>query len=438
MKVIKKDFDISFYGQNILDDIKKIPGGAGEDSLPAFLDIETTGISPAYSQVYLVGTCYPDAEGWHFIQWFCDDPSDEREVLRRVWDFCHNASVLVHFNGDRFDIPFLEKRAQRCRLEADFLSLPGFDLIKPLRLAKPLLKLPDGKLKTWERFLGIGREDMYNGGELIDVYKQYIRDHDEEKLRLLLLHNEEDILAMPNFLPALAYTAIAKGRVKILDVEISENAVYQYDRQTAEGLSGSQSAEGLSDRKVAGNLSTKQREENQIRPGQYRVEIQAAARIPQPLFLTVGETTFYMKGDRISLTLPVFSGTMKYFFPNPKDYYYLPAEDEAIHKSVGSFVDKAHREQATAKTAYTHYTADFLPCFEGLPEIRIFYPDDNPQASASASAQSSTAASPQADGANDQRSGTTVRPQPYAAAQELQARSASWWERYLREFLAQV
>ena len=373
MKNIKKDFDISFYGQNVLEDLRKIPGGAGEDSLPVFLDIETTGLSPAYTQVYLVGACYPDAEGWHFIQWFCDDPSEEREVLRRVWDFCRSASVLIHFNGDRFDIPFLEKRAERCRLEADFLSLPSFDLIKPLRLAKPLLKLPDGKLKTWERFLGIGREDMYNGGELIEVYKQYIRDHDKEKLRLLLLHNEEDILAMPNFLPALTYTEIAKGRVKVLNVE-----------------------------------------EKQSHPGQYRVEIQAAARIPQPLFLTVGETTFYMKGDRISLTLPVFSGTMKYFFPNPKDYYYLPAEDEAIHKSVGSFVDKAHREQATAKTAYTHYTADFLPCFEGLPEIRIFYPEDYTQP----------------DTANGQ--------QPYAAAQELQARSASWWERYLREFLAQV
>ena len=52
---------------------------------------------------------------------------------------------------------------------------------------------------------------------------------------------------------------------------------------------------------------------------------------------------------------------MKYFYSNYKDYYYLPEEDVALHKSVASFVDKEHRTQATAATCYTRKYATYLP-----------------------------------------------------------------------------
>ena len=73
------------------------------------------------------------------------------------------------------------------------------------KTGKKLLGLPDMKQKTIERLLKIGREDLYNGGELIEVYLDYLRTHDQEEKHLLLLHNEDDLKGMPSLLPVLFY-----------------------------------------------------------------------------------------------------------------------------------------------------------------------------------------------------------------------------------------
>ena len=45
--------------------------------------------------------------------------------------------------------------------------------------------------------------------------------------------------------------------------------------------------------------------------------------------------------------------TLKYFYDNYKDYFYLPKEDTAIHKSVATYVDKDFRQKA--KTAFVGF-----------------------------------------------------------------------------------
>ena len=42
---------------------------------------------------------------------------------------------------------------------------------------------------------------------------------------------------------------------------------------------------------------------------------------------------------------------MKYFFKDYKNYYYLPMEHMAIHKSMAAYVDDAHKEKATKDNA---------------------------------------------------------------------------------------
>ena len=66
------------------------------------------------------------------------------------------------------------------------------------------------------------------------------------------------------------------------------------------------------------------------------------------------------EASQLTLRLPLYHGTLKYFYPNYRDYYYLPEEDCAIHKSVGEYVDKAHRTKATAATCYTKKSGLFL------------------------------------------------------------------------------
>ncbi|MDE7327732.1 MAG: exonuclease, partial [Lachnospiraceae bacterium] len=61
------------------------------------------------------------------------------------------------------------------------------------------------------------------------------------------------------------------------------------------------------------------------------------------------------------LCIPVISGTLKYFFENYRDYYYLPMEDCAMHKSIAQFVSKEYRKRATRETCYQKKQGDFLP-----------------------------------------------------------------------------
>lgn len=67
-------------------------------------------------------------------------------------------------------------------------------------------------------------------------------------------------------------------------------------------------------------------------------------------------------------TIRLCRGCLKYFYPDYKDYYYLPFEDTAVHKSVGEYVDRSARKKATARTCYTKKEGVFLPQFGPFKE----------------------------------------------------------------------
>lgn len=369
MLICQKDFPLSFYEKNILDRLgEPAPDSSGH---PVFMDIETTGLSSSRNMIYLTGICFPDENGWHFRQWMCEKRTEEPELLQEVLQALSDASELIHFNGNRFDLPFLETRCIKYDLPTDPLYTPGRDLLRLLCRAKSLLPLPNMKLKTWEQFLGIAREDRCSGGELINVWKQYTKSHDPESERLLLLHNEEDILNLPRLLPALAYTDLAKGHLSVTGMQVEE------DPADADASSCT-------------------------------VLLTTDLPLPQPILLTAENTRLYLKDRQIRLTTTVFDGERKLYYPDPKNYFYLPVEDMAVHKSVGAFVDKNYREPATAATAYSRHTGRFLPGFPGLPDTRLFYEDNQKKAA------------------------------PWLLADGLTDRPLTWWTAYLRETLAAV
>ena len=83
--------------------------------------------------------------------------------------------------------------------------MESVDIYKRIKPWKKHLGLENLKQKTIEGFLSICREDSFDGGQLISVYEDYLKTRDENLLRLLLLHNEEDLKGMPSLLPILFY-----------------------------------------------------------------------------------------------------------------------------------------------------------------------------------------------------------------------------------------
>ncbi len=310
---------------------------------PLFLDIETTGLSPDRSRVYLVSCLFPHTkECWGFRQWLTESPHEERQLLEQVTAFCRDFDGFVHFNGDRFDLPYLQKRCQEQGVPGAFLSLPSFDIYRNVKKCRNLCALPNVKQKSVERFLGIDREDQYSGGQLIAVYHRFVQTGSEDLQRLLLLHNEEDVLGMPRLLPMLLYPEF-----------LSDPPV-----QSPRVLSGPEAGE---------KRPARSGPEPDPSP-ELLLSFPLKVTLPRPFSFHWEGWHGSARGNALRLRIPLRSGELRYYLPHYQDYYYLPAEDVAIHKSVAAYVDKNYRKKATPDTCYTKKTGLFLPLPQGMEQ----------------------------------------------------------------------
>lgn len=304
-----------------------------------FLDIETTGFTAKSSSLYLIGAIYYVSGTFHLIQWFAGNPSEEKEVLAAFLEFSKRFSFFIHFNGNNFDLPYLMEKAKQYELETDFYMQKGIDLYKRIAPYKMFLRLPNCKQKTIETFLNISREDKYHGGELISIYHDFVKNPTDFSYQLLILHNAEDMQGMVKMLPILAYTDLFNEPLKVTKVQ----ANYYKDMD-----------------------------------GKKRQELLMKIKLPSPLPISFscGSNGCYFTGSMTegNLKVPLFEGELKYFYANYKDYYYLPFEDVAIHKSVATFVDSEHRAKASAATCYTRKESTYLPQWDVLFEP-FFKPD---------------------------------------------------------------
>ena len=189
-----------------------------EDAL--LYDIETTGLNPKASQLYLLGVLLFHKENSELIQYFAESVLDEEEILEQFFQLCQTKKVLISFNGEGFDNRFIETMAKSYGKLPLHLNLKQLDLFKLIRKRKRFYGLESCSLKSCERFLGIHREDRCSGGELISVYQEYLQDKGNEKKNMLLLHNREDIQNLPALFSFLAYENIFQGNVHFQRAEI--------------------------------------------------------------------------------------------------------------------------------------------------------------------------------------------------------------------------
>lgn len=317
-----------------------------------FLDIETTGLSPKNSDIYLVGTGFFKDD--HFIvrQFFAESSQDEEGVLSAFSDFSREFNKVVHFNGDRFDIPFLQYKYEEYKLSDPFGRMESVDLYKIAKPFKMLLGLPDCKQTTLEHFLGIMRDDKYDGGRLISVYKDFVETRDLELLKLLMLHNAEDVKGMLQLLPILNFKEffeLFKNMPKIsvrTDEDIDE-ADYMQDQLPLP----------MRAIKVQAN-----RYKDYEGKDKSEVYMKLVLPISLPGQLSGNEEGMFFKalGNEATLKVPLYETELKYFYSNYKEYYYLPKEDMAVHKSLAEFVDKNYREKAKPENCYTKKEGQFL------------------------------------------------------------------------------
>jgi uncharacterized protein YprB with RNaseH-like and TPR domain len=150
-----------------------------------FFDIETTGLDAHHNDVTTV-SFHRAGETTTLIR----GTDLTRKTLERE---LREASLLVSFNGKRFDVPFLE---QSFGLDID---QPHVDLLYPCRQ----LDLTGG-LKRIERAVGIDRDrpDL-SGRDAVRLWHQYERG-DDESLRTLVSYNRSDTVNLQSLMDLVA------------------------------------------------------------------------------------------------------------------------------------------------------------------------------------------------------------------------------------------
>ena len=86
--------------------------------------------------------------------------------------------------------------------------------------------------------------------------------------------------------------------------------------------------------------------------------------VPKRVSHQANDFYIIMNKDITKIRIPIYKGELKFFYPNYKDYFYLPIEDLAIHKSVASYVDMEYREKAKVSNCYTRKYGKFLPQYD--------------------------------------------------------------------------
>ncbi len=293
MEIINNNYEldkISYAVENYFD----------EETI--FFDIECTGLSPRKSFIYLIGYATRTGSKVTITQLLAKDESDELAILEEFERVMKKYPKLLGFNSTRFDEAFIIERCRKYNFNTAIKSKHHTDLYLMTTKARCLLDLPNFRQKTIENYLGLFRDDQYDGGQLIPVYQHYSLVGDLESKDLVLLHNFEDVKGMIYICDVLAFPDLLSSEMQYVSHEIDGDKL--------------------------------------------RFEIKTSINLPKSINKNREYGLYIIKNNRIYVTLNLFEGELCTWLSDFKNYYYLIDEDMIIPKSLGESMDKSARRPA--------------------------------------------------------------------------------------------
>lgn len=187
-----------------------------------YLDIETTGLKRNSDYAWVIGSAFVKEDKIESKQIFIKSKDDEKESLLYLNELLKNKQRIVTFNGNIFDIPFLNERAAAYGITLNF-SQEQYDLYELIRKHNKFLMIKRINLKTAEKFMRIERNDPLAGKETLTLYKTYVETGYEYLKKSLLNHNYYDIKNLP---PLMNVNAVIKNYNTLYDTRFVINDFY--------------------------------------------------------------------------------------------------------------------------------------------------------------------------------------------------------------------
>lgn len=188
--------------------------------------------------IYLIGILFPipNSNNWMLKQYFANSMEKEMDLLKQFILDISSYDKIITYNGDSFDLPFINHRLEYYGGKTFIDNSKSFDLYKLIRKNKQYLNLPNLKLKSIEESLGYFREDIYSGFDCIGFYLDYINSKNEDLKDIVLKHNYDDLVHMLDIIKILDVLDVKKSvsmefqnsmrTFKIDEIEIAGDMIY--------------------------------------------------------------------------------------------------------------------------------------------------------------------------------------------------------------------
>ncbi|MBU3110315.1 ribonuclease H-like domain-containing protein [Clostridium lacusfryxellense] len=162
-----------------------------------YLDIEATGFDLEYDKIVLISLgYYINKDQFKIVQFFAESPDEEESLLKELKKAMGRFKRWCSYNGTAFDEPFIIRKMYRYDLGFR-MPREHLDLYKFIRPFHKKMGIMSCSLKSVEQFIGIKRKDEINGAIWVELYQEYLINHDEKSKEILMLHNYEDVVNLP-------------------------------------------------------------------------------------------------------------------------------------------------------------------------------------------------------------------------------------------------
>lgn len=154
------------------------------------LDIETTGLSALYDKLVVLGLVSYIGDTSYIIQYFAEDDSEEEKLLHFFIEKAKDKEIIT-YNGDSFDLPFLNTRLLSHNLQANII-FDSIDIYKIIRSKRHLIDFDSMKLMDIEKLIDIDRNDPSRYKTISKLTEDITFRHKPEPI---LIHNQNDLMS---------------------------------------------------------------------------------------------------------------------------------------------------------------------------------------------------------------------------------------------------
>jgi uncharacterized protein YprB with RNaseH-like and TPR domain len=165
-----------------------------------FVDLETAGLAAA--PLFLIGVLSLEAGGLTLTQYFARGYEEEAALLTDFSRSLAHSRMVVTFNGETFDLPYLRDRSIYHRLPPPLFP-DHLDLL-PAARRRWRGRLPNCRLQTLEQYVCHRHRTGDVPGEVIpQLYHDFVRTGNWPLLAPVFHHNALDLLTLAELLPEL-------------------------------------------------------------------------------------------------------------------------------------------------------------------------------------------------------------------------------------------